>query len=197
MNKLQFNEFRRMISNNKINYSKEKTISSGKTIHRKKKKIINQILPQTLNLKSYYSINKEQKKLKTLRSYREKGNKNYLLNSPNISNMKNIPKTSVKIYRKNMMYNCQNSIALSFTSFKTKKNVNKINSNHITIDSTTTTTENHASSKSCKNVHLNKEMNNLKDRCFKLLKNYNNLIIQFEKKMKNQENKICFLEKIC
>ena len=186
MNKLQFNEFRRMISNNKINYSKEKTISSGKTTHRKKKKIINQILPQTLNLKSYYSINKEQKKLKTLRSYREKGNKDYLLNSPNITKMKIIPKTNVKIYRKNIMYNCQNSIALSFTSFKTKKNVNKINSNHITIDSTTITTENHASSKSCKNVHLNKEMNNLKDRCFKLLKNYNNLIIQFEKNlMKN------------
>ena len=66
MNKLQFNEFRRMISNNKINYSKEKTISSGKTTYRKKKKIIYQILPKTLNLKSYYSINKEQKKLKTL-----------------------------------------------------------------------------------------------------------------------------------
>ena len=103
--------------------------------------------------------------------------------------MKNIPKTSVKIYRKNMMYNCQNSIALSFTSYKLKKNVNKINSNHITIDSTTTTTENHASSKSCKNVHLNKEMNNLKDRCFKLLKNYNNLIIQFEKNLDEKSRK--------
>ena len=189
MNKLQFNEFRRMISNNKINYSKEKTISSGKATHRKKKKIINQIFPQTLNLKSYYSINKEQKKLKTLRSYREKGNKDYLLNSPNITKMKNIPKTNVKIYRKNIMYNCQNSIALSFTSYKLKKNVNKINSNHITIDSTTTTTENHASSKSCKNVHLNKEMNNLKDRCFKLLKNYNNLIIQFEKNLDEKSRK--------
>ena len=184
MNNLHFQEFRRMLSKSVINSSKEKTISSTKTSHRKNKKIFIKYIPQTLNLKSYYSI-QNKKKENTFLSYNDLDNKN--LSSPkNKKKLKNIPQTIDKSFRKNILFNYHNSIAINFSSFKNNKNnINKLSSDHITIDSSSIINENHGSSKSCKNVHLNKEFDNIKFKCLLLLKRYNNLIIQCQKEVKN------------
>ena len=181
MNNLHFKEFRKLISESTLNSTKGNTLSTSKRSSRKNNKKIYQNTPETMNLKCYYSINKTPNKENTLHSYKEKNKKNRIINSHTNSKRKNnIPRTNVKMFRKNLIYKCQNSICTNFSSFKMKKHINKI-SNHITIDSSSTTAENH--SKSCKNINLNQKLDTLRDRCLNLLKKYDDLFGEFEKKI--------------